>query len=468
MVTETRKLPWRTIPWWTLACVVAIVIFAGRYWQRTSLPSEVTIYGGPAGGRYDELAHAIAEEIESRFNIQVQVQSTKGSLENIGEVENGSADFAFYQPRTREVLRPETILHHPPAQFVANLYTEMVVPFVSSHNESGDGDAIVEKDVFSDLPGKTWACNDRLSGDYAVAQILLDHFDIDHSELEVQSVAYGDMEERIRDGSVDLGLVTSGMHAPVLQQLFESPDCRPVGIPHLGALVYKHTSMRPAVIPAGFYRTHPRPIPEQDFETVGTRAQLLTSQNTPVRLVEEITRIINDARFQRDHDLVELFAGGVEYATDRAEFEMHPGAADIYYPEFKPLLNPDFVEGTEGLRSFIVSMLVATWLVWRWWKRRAELNNEHRLDRYIHQLLDLELRQLDFDESLERDERTQLQGILDEVTLLRQGALNEFTAHELNEDRAVDCFMEMCHALSDKVNAKLTRQTLIQLLKPPG
>ena len=39
--------------------------------------------------------------------------------------------------------------------------------------------------------------------------------------------------------------------------------------------------------------------------------------------------------------------------------------------------------------------------------------------------------------------------------------LKEFTAHELNEDRAVECFLQMCHALSDKINAKLTRNCIL-------
>ena len=48
-----------------------------------------------------------------------------------------------------------------------------------------------------------------------------------------------------------------------------------------------------------------------------------------------------------------------------------------------------------------------------------------------------------------------LQILLDEVTALRQENLKQFSAHELNEDRATDAFLEMCHALSDKINAKL-------------
>jgi hypothetical protein len=131
----------------------------------------------------------------------------------------------------------------------------------------------------------------------------------------------------------------------------------------------------------------------------------------------------------------------------------------VFNPELKPLLNPDFVEGTEGLRSFLVSIIAAAWLLRRWWRRRQLLQQEHRLDRYIKDLLQLERDQIGLDGNSPDDEAA-LQLLLDQVTNLRQEALAEFTAHELNEDRAVDCFIEMCHALSDKVSGKLTRYCL--------
>jgi hypothetical protein len=201
-------------------------------------------------------------------------------------------------------------------------------------------------------------------------------------------------------------------------------------------------------------------IPAEDFRTVTLQAQLLADTDAPVRLVEVVTEIISDARFQRRNGLTELFAGGTEFATDRPEYEMHVGASHIYSPGLKPLLNPDFVEGTEGLRSFVVSLLAAAWLLHRWWTRRQIRSQEHRLDRYIKELLALERAQMEVDGEGGAEESRTLQEMLDKVTILRQEALAEFTAHELNEDRAVDCFIEMCHALSDKINGKLTRHVI--------
>ena len=46
----------------------------------------------------------------------------------------------------------------------------------------------------------------------------------------------------------------------------------------------------------------------------------------------------------------------------------------------------------------------------------------------------------------------------DELTALRQDALKTLSASELRDDPAASCFIEMCHALTAKMNAKLTRQ----------
>ena len=77
-------------------------------------------------------------------------------------------------------------------------------------------------------------------------------------------------------------------------------------------------------------------------------------------------------------------------------------------------------------------------------------------------LEDIETRQVTLDSDCERDDVEALQKMLDEVTFLRQEALRDFSAHELKEDRAADCFLEMCHALSNKIDAKLLRQRLDQ------
>jgi uncharacterized protein len=117
-------------------------------------------------------------------------------------------------------------------------------------------------------------------------------------------------------------------------------------------------------------------------------------------------------------------------------------------------MNSGFVESTEGMRSFILSMLIATYLLFRWVQKRHAKAKEHKLDRFIRTLVEIENKQMQLDGN-DLSDGLPLQILLDEVTSLRQETLKQFSAHELNEDRATDAFLEMCHALSDKINAKL-------------
>lgn len=434
-------------------------MLAAIYWSRTQLPDHVRIAGGPENGRYAQIADGLARELERRLGIRVDVLRTSGSLENLRLLESGKADLALYQSGSQLVLEgaesPDGSV--APVEFVSNLYPELLLPVGASDRPVrflSDGEELV------------WSCNGRLSGDYAAARLLFEHLGLNEADIAIRSVNYVELPDHIRDGTVDVGVVCCGLQAPMLKTLLQPDAAVLVRIPAIQALARKHAFLKADTLPAGYFQASPM-IPARDFPTVSLQAQLLAGAAVSVRLVEEVTAITADARFQRRYALTELLTGGTDYATDRPEYEIHPGASHIHHPGLKPLLNPDFVEGTEGLRSFLVSLIAAVWLLRRWWVRREIRSQEHRLDRYIRQLLKLELDQMEVDGEGGPEEARILQGLLDGVTMLRQEALAEFTAHELSEDRAVDCFIEMCHALSDKVNAKLTRHVILNARSGP-
>ena len=448
-----------------ILAVAGILLALGYYWSQTQLPNQVTIAGGPAGGRYDQLARQIAMELESRLDISVDVIETRGSMDNLQAVQNGQADLGFYQPETQFILDQDK----PPQgttrdiEFVSNLYSEYLLPILARKSHANQN-ALVLPSIRSMMDADyMWACNGEMSGDYAMLQLLANHLEASPDEIQIRTVSYSELPAEFNSGNIDLAVLCCGLRTPILQTLFKSGNAYLVELPFADALRRKNVSLRKEVIPTGYFTTKETMIPPQDFQTVALRAQLITTSDVSVSLIEEVTRVIMEPQFQRRQQLTELFSEGKTFATASPEFPIHDGASHIYQPELKPLLNPDFVEGTEGLRSFLVSMIAAFWLLRRWWVRRQLLQQEHRLDRYIKDLLELEMQQLGLDGNSPDDEQP-LQDLLDEVTRLRQEALAEFTAHELNEDRAVDCFIEMCHALSDKISGKLTRLQLGKLL----
>lgn len=440
------------VPWIGLAVLVACSVLAASYWFRTRLPDQISIAGGPVDGRYHEIADGLAEELRERLGIKVDVISTSGSLNNLQLLESGDAQIGLYQSETKDILSavPEDVRTEA---FIANLYPEYLIPVTA---DAGSLDLL-------DLEERVVSCNDNMSGDHAMLTLLLDHVGWDASEYT--TVPYDKLPDALRVGEVNLAVISCGLGAPVLQRVFAEGG-RLAKVPFPETFISKNPALTKRTIPAGYFTMHPAPIPEADFETVTSQAQLLASEDAPVRLVEAATEIVMDPRFQRRMKLTDLNSGGKDYAMSRPEFPIHVGASHIYNPELKPLLNPDFVEGTEGIRSFLVSIVAAIWLAHRWWKRREMLSQEHRLDRYIRDVLAIEREQIGLDGE-RSDDAMPLQELLDRVTQLRQAALAEFTAHEMNEDQAVDCFVEMCHALSDKISGKLTRHALRYPAAPP-
>jgi len=426
---------------------LAVIVGYILYRVSTGVPAKVIIAAGPVGGNYYQLSREIGDRVEQKLGVQVEVLETLGALDNLHRLQAGLVDFSLYQPDTARAINEQE--NPEDAAFVANLYSEVLHIFV----RTGSG-----IDKAWDLRGKKVAIGSPESGDFSANKMLMEHLGIPLDEISVANVPYRDIPRLFQTGQLDAACMSGGLHSPAFGVLGKIPGVRLISIPFAESMALHHVSTFPAVIPAGFYRTHDRVLPDTEIDTVSRRAKLLARPDAPTVLVEAVTEVVMDEHFQRSNELHELFTQGKAFAIANPEFQVHAGAEHIYNPELKPLLNPDFVEATEGLRSFIVSLLVAGWLLARWLRDRRLKRDEHDLDRFVRLLLDIERRQLGLDEDALGEDVEQLQRLLDEVTQLRQEALREFNAHSMNEDPSVACFVQMCHALSDKINAKLTRQ----------
>ncbi|MCA9053270.1 MAG: TAXI family TRAP transporter solute-binding subunit [Planctomycetaceae bacterium] len=451
--------------WSRLAMILAVLalpVLASSIYQRwTALPRTIRIATGPEGGAYQEIGKKLAAELRSRCGIEVELIPTSGSRRNLDMLQSGAAELTLFQHGAGDFGPPLKVDRNSVA-FVGNLYSEVV------HVLGRPG---LDLTTVESWTGLRIGIGTDQSGDRTTSMAILHHLNLKLSEVEVEGLGYREVREGFERGTLDAAMITSGVQSPVIHELLERPEtpiCQLVSIPFAEAFAARHRSAVPYRIPNGLYRTRRPSQPDQDIATVAYRAQLLVAREAPTSLVEEVTRVILSESFQRDATLNELFADGITFMRDNPEFEVHPGALNVFDPELKPLLNSDFVEALEGMRSFVVSLLIAGYLLFRWLRERQRRQQDHQLDRLVRRLLQIEVRQLECDESPDRDDSMMLQGMLDEVTHLRQEALREFTAHQINEDRAVECFLQMCHALSDKINAKLTRQRLDSAIRSLG
>lgn len=173
--------------------------------------------------------------------------------------------------------------------------------------------------------------------------------------------------------------------------------------------------------------------------------------------IHAVTRIVLDKHFASQNNLHELLERGREFAQANPEFPIHPGAQSVYSPDE---FDVHLIETGEAALSLMVSILIAVFFSVRWLNQQRAKKRGHKLDVYIKKLLNIEKQQIGLDADSQSNDLVGLQKLLDEVTFLRQEALSVFSVYELNEDRGTDCFIVMCHALSHKINAKLSRQRI--------
>lgn len=431
-----------------LACLVVLPYLVHQaYVSWTGLPAKIRIATGTAGGRYRAVADALGKEISARSGVPVEMVETRGSIENLTRLEQGELDLALFQP---EAVGDESG-DHSGIRSAGNVFSEVVV--VLARRGSGISS------VF-DFEGKRISIGVKESGDRATALLVLEHAGFSLADIEPAALNYAEIEEGFRDATLDAAMVTVGLDAEFLRTISQSELATVVEVPFAEALAARHLGLQTVEIPAGSFSTSSVAVPDRAVATVAVRSQLLTTDEVSDALIDLVDQILMDQRFQRSNRLRELFAQGESFATMRTLFPLHDGAVHYFEPGLKPLLSADFVEATEGLRSFVVSMLFAGWLAWRWIRENRIRQQEHRLDRFIRELLEIERQQMDLDQTASGNDSARLNDLLDEVTKLRQEALATLTSHELHDDPAAGVFIEMCHALSDKINAKLNRQRL--------
>ncbi|MBM81966.1 MAG: hypothetical protein CMJ78_15445 [Planctomycetaceae bacterium] len=437
-----------------LAVLMVVLLPISAHWiytHWTRLPDTIRIAAGSEGGLYLPIAQDLAKDLRAK-GVKVEVVETTGSLQNLKMLKDNKVEFALYQSGTAsrfDELQSKVVDGESSIRFIANLFPEKV-HLVSRFD--------VRIQSIADLSDKNVAVGEVDSGDYAMAMWLFQKFGIKLAKERIHALKFADLPKAFAEKRIDAAILTVGSRAPILMQLFSSSDQILLPILQADALTQHDVVLSTTVIPTGLYRPTDGGAPGTDIQSIALNAQLLCRDDVSTTLGETVTNLVVNQAFARRNQLKELFEGGRDFAQRKPEFELHPGARSVFEPEIRPLLNPDFVEATEGMRSFVVSILIAAFLCFRWWKNRIEKAQEHRLDRYIRDLLEIERRQLGLDgPDRNLDDVDALQDLLDEVTKLRQNALEDFSAHELNDDRAADCFLEMCHALSDKINAKMTR-----------
>ena len=421
----------------------------------------IIIAGGPDGGLYHPIALSLKSALD-RSGRKVEVIATDGTIENLKLIAKGEVDFAFVQPGAYQgLMRYEPSLLKESSKkidvklldrvsFVVNLYSQPL------HIAVREGSGIQS---LKDLEGKRINLGVKLSGDYSMSRLLLESLEIEKSKLHTH-FSYPKMTRAFKDDQLDAAFITVGMHASVFHNLAKSGKIYFLNIPNNEALAAMQLQLTPFQVPRGIYQFEGNPVPSSDISTVATGAHLIARKDMNSGIVERVAKELLNTAFLKENKLQELFNKGKEFAKSKPFFPIHEGARMVYEPETRSFFRPDIVEMWENLRSFIVSVCVALFFGYKWFRKRQDRLKDNKIDDYVRRVLEIERQLMHFDIGGSTDDLPKLQDLENRLTKLREECFSDFSGYDLQDEPGTDCFLELCASLSEKINAKMSRSKL--------
>jgi len=276
-------------------------------------------HAGGTGGTYFPLSNEIKTIVEANTDFSLNVQSTGASVENVGSLADGSADFALIQNDVASFAKNGTgidAFEGSPVeslQGVATLYPETITLVTLAGNDISSID---------DLSGATINTGDLGSGTQVNANQILESAGItDYSE---QNAGFSQASEQLANGDIDAAFVVGGWPVGAIEDLANTNDIEIVPITGDTRETIKGDASWFAddTIPGGTYSGV-----SEDVETVAVQAMIATNSGVPAETVETVTAAIFD---NLDELTIKTDFISVDSAQDGMSIELHEGAAAYF------------------------------------------------------------------------------------------------------------------------------------------
>ena len=276
-------------------------------------------HAGGTGGTYFPLSNEIKTIVEANTDFSLNVQSTGASVENVGSLADGSADFALIQNDIAAFAKNGTgidAFQDDPIenlQGVATLYPETITLVTLAENDISSVD---------DLSGATINTGDLGSGTQVNAVQILESLGV--SDYNEQNAGFSQASEQLANGDIDAAFVVGGWPVGAIEDLANTNDIEivPIGGENREAVKEDASWFADDTIPGGTYSGV-----EEDVDTVAVQAMIATNAEVPADTVETVTGAIFDnlGELSIKTDFIT-----VDSAQDGMSIELHEGAAAYF------------------------------------------------------------------------------------------------------------------------------------------
>jgi len=314
----------------TVGFLVTLAIFAGL------LPGCGTTGGSPAAGRnpvlltlatggtagmYYPFGDALAKVFNQKAGVQVAVQATDGSVENLQLVNRKQAELAIaqsdmmdYAYNGREAFKDKLTM----IRGIAILYPEIIQIVVRADSNIN---------TIADLRGKKVGIGSPGSGTEANFRQLAAIYELDYKDFQPLYLSFGASAAQFKEKAIDAFIIVSASPSSIIQDIAGQHKIKILSMSDnvIAKVNKQYPFLAPITIPANTYKGQTAAI-----RTVAVQAALIVNSSVPEDVVYTMTKSL----FESQSELVRLHPKGKELSLEKAargmSIPLHPGAVKYY------------------------------------------------------------------------------------------------------------------------------------------
>ena len=372
------------------ASLSIVVVIIGNIVNNLT-PPHLTLAAGDKTGESYIISEAIKKVIERRTNIQIQVEETRGTTQNIEMLSTGKAQLAMAQvdvaaeeignlnSRSKANVRTVTLLYKDTFQLVVK-------------------DPQINQ--FVQLKGKTIALP-ATGGQYQSFLTVARHFGLSEKDFKITGLdssgkpipGYNDQfaDQDFRENKADAVFRVRAIGNKSIANLVNNYQGKLISIPQAAAMKIKQPAFETTIIPQGAYRGN-YPVPNNNLPTVAISRLLLANDQVDANTISKLIQTIYENRQEianeipLDHAEVKPLISSISPPKENSGVDilLHPGAAAFYDKD-----KPSFIQEHA---DYIGLLLTVFLLAFQWiqqLKLWIEQGKKDEADEYIKSAISL-------------------------------------------------------------------------------
>jgi len=248
--------------WGPLILVVVIGVVVALMFVTPPPPKKVTIAGGAVGGAYADAAVHYADALREK-DIEVEVLTTAGSVDNLDKIKKKQADIGIVQTGLAADLGTEGV------RSIGAVFYEPLWIFYRSNLQIAE---------LQDIVGKRAAIGPEGSGVRVLASLLLSEAGVTPDKFEAVPLGGAAAASALKAGEIDVALVVSGATTPFIADLIADPNVKLMSLAEAHALARRHSYLDEVTLYRGVVDLA-NILPKEDVTLIAPAAQIVVRED---------------------------------------------------------------------------------------------------------------------------------------------------------------------------------------------